>query len=137
MPEKAATTHVLMDNELVLYQRERSKVWQCRYKVDGVWQRATTKQRDLDKARAKARELMIEAEIRRRANLPFITRKFRHVAKLAIDRMEQETKAGRGKVSYVDYTRVINDYLIRFFGNYSITSIDQQGGQLARRRSHL
>jgi hypothetical protein len=49
MPEAAATTHVLMSNELVLNQRERSKVWQCRYMVDGVWQRATTKQRGLGK----------------------------------------------------------------------------------------
>jgi hypothetical protein len=124
MPQKVATTHVLMANELVLYQRERSNVWQCRYKVDGVWQRATTKQHDLGKARAKARELMMEAEIRKRANLPFITRKFRHVAKLAIERMRQEVTSGRGKVSYADYERVIDDYLIPYFGNYSITNVD-------------
>lgn len=124
MPQKAATTHVLMANELVLYQRERSSVWQCRYKVDGVWQRATTKLRDLPKAKAKAKELMLEAEIRRRSNLPFITRKFRHVAKLAIDRMTTESTAGRGKVSFADYERVINDYLIPYFGNYSITNVD-------------
>jgi integrase len=124
MPAKVATTHVLMGNELVLYQREHSTIWQCRYKVDDVWQRATTKQRDIKKAKAKARELMIEAEIRKRSNLPFITRKFRHVAKLAIDRMQTETAAGKGKVSFKDYIRVINDYLIPFFGNYSITSVD-------------
>ena len=124
MPQKAATTHVLMSNELVLYQREHSNVWQCRYKVDGVWQRATTKLRDLGKAKVQAKELMMEAEIRRRSNLPFITRKFRHVAKLAIDRMEQDALAGRGKVSFADYIRVTSDFLIPFFGNYSITSID-------------
>lgn len=124
MPEKAATTHVLMSNELVLYQRERSSVWQCRFKVDGVWQRATTKERDLATATRKADELRMEAEIRRRSNLPFITRKFRHVAKLAIDRMTTESTAGRGKVSFADYERVINDYLIPYFGNYSITSVD-------------
>ena len=56
----ANTTHVLMSNEPVLYLREQSSIWQCRYKVDGVWQRATTKLRDLSKA--KARELMMEAE---------------------------------------------------------------------------
>lgn len=124
MPEKASTTHVLLENELIVYRRPRSRVWQCRYKVDGVWQRATTKQRDLGKGKAKAKELMLEAEIRRRSNLPFITRKFRHVAKLAIERMNTETAAGRGKVSFVDYERVINDYLIPYFGNHSITSVD-------------
>jgi hypothetical protein len=113
-----------MSNELVLYQRERSSIWQCRFKVDGVWQRATTKERNLAKAKVQAKELMLEAEIRKRSNLPFITRKFRHVAKLAIERMRQDKAAGRSKVSFVDYERVINDYLIPFFGNYNITNID-------------
>lgn len=124
MPERASTTHVLLDNELIVYRRPHSRVWQCRYKVDSTWQRATTKQRDLAKAKARARELQIEAEIRRRSNLPFVTRKFRHVAKLAIEGMRQEVAAGRGKVSYADYERVINDYLIPYFGNYSITNVD-------------
>ena len=113
-----------MSNELVLYQRERSSIWQCRFKVDGVWQRATTKERNLAKAKVQAKELMLEAEIRKRSNLPFITRKFRHVAKLAIERMRQDKAAGRSKVSFVDYERVINDYLIPFFGNYNNTNID-------------
>lgn len=124
MPEKAETTHVLMANELVVYQRGHSTVWQCRYKVDGVWQRATTKLRDLGKAKVAARKLWMAAEIRKEQNLPFITRKFRHVAKLAIERMRQERASGRGKVSYSDYERVISDYLIPFFGNHSITNVD-------------
>jgi integrase len=124
MPEKIDTTHVLMDNELVLYQRERSSVWQCRFKVDGIWQRATTKQRDIKKAKAVADELRIEAAVRKRSNLPFITRKFRHVAKLAVQRMNDDTTAGKGMVSYKDYIRVINENLIPFFGNHSITSVN-------------
>ena len=124
MPEKIDTTHVLMDNELVLYRRENSTIWQCRFKVAGIWQRATTKQHDIKKAKTTARELMIEAEIRKRSNLPFITRKFRHVAKLAVQRMDDDKAAGKGMVSYKDYIRVINEYLIPFFGNYSITSVN-------------
>jgi integrase len=125
MPPKAATTHVLIDNELILYERERSSIWQCRYKVDGVWQRATTKERDLKKARRKARELLITAEIRKRDNLPVITRKFRNVAELALKRMEDAIAAGQGIVSFNDYIRVIKDYLTPFFGNYSIANIDR------------
>ena len=103
MPQIAATTEILLERELVLYRRERSNVWQCRYKVDGRWQRATTKERDLAKAKVKTKELMIEAEIRKRQNLPVITRKFRDVAKLAVARMEQEQTAGTAKVSFTDY----------------------------------
>jgi integrase len=124
MPEQVATTHVLMPNELVIYRRERSGVWQCRYKVAGIWQRASTKQRNLKLAKQAARELMIEAEIRHRSNLPVVTRRFRDVAKLAIQRMEAETANKQGKISYTDYKRVIEDYLIPILGNRSITNID-------------
>ena len=118
------TTHVLMEHTLLVYRRERSDIWQCRYKVGGAWQRATTKEHELDKAKAKAKELLIEAEIRKRENLPVVSRRFRQIAKLAIERMENETAAGNGKRSYTDYINVILDYFIPFLGNYKITSID-------------
>lgn len=124
MPEKAETTHVLMSNELLVYRRERSGIWQCRFKVADLWQRASTKQRDLKKAKEVARELMIEAEIRKRANLPVVTRRLRDIAKLAIERMDNETANKQGKVSYVDYKRIIEDYLIPILGNRNITNID-------------
>lgn len=63
-----------MPNALVLYRRERSAIRQFRYKVAGVWQRASTKQRDLKVAKQTARELMSEAEIRLRSNLSTATR---------------------------------------------------------------
>ena len=124
MPEKSATTEILLDRELVLYQRERSSIWQCRFKVGGVWQRATTKERDLAKAKSKAFDLKVTAEIRKRDNLPVITRKFRDVAKLAIERIEQEQAAGKGKAIYVDYKPVITEYLIPCLGKRNITNID-------------
>jgi hypothetical protein len=38
---------------------------------------------------------MIEAEIRKEQNLPVITRKFRDVAKLAIERLELAQASGK------------------------------------------
>ncbi len=124
MPEIIATTHILLDRLLILYQREHSDVWQCRYKVDNKWLRATTKERDFEKAKVKARDLMIEAEFLKRNNLPVVTRRFRDVAKLALERMAQEEEAGKGKASYRDYTKVINDYLIPCLSKYKISNID-------------
>ena len=92
MPEPKQTTHTLIERELIVYRRERSNIWQCRFKVDGIWQRASTKHSDLKKAKVQAHELRIEAEIRRRSNLPVITRKFRDVARLAVERLEHETR---------------------------------------------
>ncbi len=125
MSAKNETTHIISEGELVLYKRERSSIWQCRYKVGGVWQRASTKERKLKEAKEVAKELRITAEIRKRDNMPVITRKFRDVAKLAVQRMEQKLANGDGKVSYKDYIRIISDYLIPILGNRLITNIDQ------------
>ena len=38
MSAKLETTHIVTENELVVYRRERSSIWQCRYKVEGQWQ---------------------------------------------------------------------------------------------------
>lgn len=124
MPEKIDTTHVLMHRELIVYRRARSSIWQCRFKVAGVWQRASTDERNLSNAKKVAKKLMIEAEIRLQSNLPVITRRFRDVAKLAIKRMEDELAAGKGKVIFNDYIRSTKDYLIPALGKRSITKID-------------
>ena len=43
MPKAVSTTHVLAENQLVIYGRERGGVWQCRYKVGSRWQRESKK----------------------------------------------------------------------------------------------
>ena len=124
MSEKNDSTHILIPNALTLYQRERSGVWQCRYKVAGVWQRTSTKEHNLKKAKERAKEILIEAEIRERSNLPVVTRRFRDVAKLAVERMEADKKAGHGKAIYKEYIGVINNYLVPALGKRVITNVD-------------
>jgi integrase len=124
MAEKKETTHVLLDNELVLYRRERSTIWQCRFKVAGIWQRATTKERVFKKAKEVAKRLMIVAELRKSENMPVVTRRFRDVAKLAVQRLEHEQANGNGKVIYSDYIRVINNVCVPYLGKRNITAID-------------
>jgi integrase len=123
MPEKVATTHTLMERTLVVYRRERSAVWQCRYKVDGVWQRASTKETDLQRAKDRAKELLIAAEIRKKENLPIITRRFKHCADLAIAQMDYELSVGTGKVIYDTYKRILEDYVVPVLGRRQINSI--------------
>jgi hypothetical protein len=41
--------------------------------------------------------------------------------------MEQKIANGDGKVSYKDYIRIINEYLIPILGNRLITNIDSVG----------
>lgn len=54
------------------YKRERSAIWQCRYKIDEQWLRETTKERDLAKSKKKAHEIRMKAEIRKSENLPVV-----------------------------------------------------------------
>ena len=115
MAQQADTTHTLMAGTLLVYQRERSAIWQCRFKVDGVWQRASTNERELKRAKEVAKKLLITAEIRKEQNMSVVTRRFKDVAKLAIAKMEQRLKEGTGKSAYKDYIPIINLYLIPAF----------------------
>lgn len=124
MADKIDTTHTLMDRKLILYRRERSSIWQCRFKVGGVWQRKSTKESDFNSAQQVAQNLLIESEIRKKSNLPILTRKFKDVAKLTITRLDNDLKSGNGKAIYKDYIRVIKDYLIPILGRRNIDNID-------------
>ena len=124
MSEKKATTHTLIENQLTIAKREESKVWQCRLKIGGVWQRISTGERDLRKAKKRAHELLIEANVRVRLNHTAVTRRFTDVAKMAIRRMDDDVSAGAGKAIYEDYKFVINRYCIPFLGKYMVDNID-------------
>ncbi len=122
--QRIATTHILIERQLVIYKRERSAIWQCRYSIDGRWQRTTTGQRVLADAKARAHEILVEANVKKKLNVVPITRLFKHVARLAVKRMEKELADGVGKVTYKDYISVIDNYLIPFFGKHQVNSID-------------
>lgn len=124
MTTKNETTHQLIHRNLTLYQREHSQVWQCRYKVANKWLRATTKETKFDLAVTRAKELLIEAEIRHRSGIPVVTKRFKDIAELAIDRMERDLKGGLGKVIYKDYIRIIREHFIPSLGQRLITNID-------------
>lgn len=124
MSAKRDTTHVLIDKQLVIFQRPRSSVWQCRYQVDKRWQRESTGEHDLDKAKKRAHDLLIEANVRKKLNVAPITRYFKDVAKLAVQRMDDELSEAHGKVIYKDYKSIIEMYLVPFFGKYKVDSID-------------
>ena len=124
MTTKKETTHQLIHRNLTLYQREHSAVWQCRYKVANKWLRATTKETKFDLAVTRAKELLIEAEIRHRSGIPVVTKRFKDIAELAIDRMERDLKGGLGKVIYKDYIRIIREHFIPSLGQRLITNID-------------
>ncbi len=124
MTEKKVTTHALIPRQLVVFLRPRSTVWQCRFQIDGKWQRNSTNERNLADASKRAHELLIEANVRKKMNAVPITRFFKDIAKTTIQRIDDDEAHGKGKVSFKEYKVTINTYLIPFFGKYKIDSID-------------
>jgi uncharacterized protein (DUF1330 family) len=51
------------------------------------------------------------------------SKRFKDVAKLAVDRMEKAMAAGEGRSVYRDYVQAINNYLIPFFGTHHVDHI--------------
>lgn len=117
----------LRDGDVVLYKRERSRVWQMRYKLfDKEWRRVSTKHRNLDYAVKVAGDIYDEARFRERLGITHTNRKFNAIAKVCLLDLENEIKAGIKPLTNKDYIRAINKYLIPFFGNYLLENIDSE-----------
>ena len=117
--------HHLRDGAVVLYKRERSSIWQMRFKLyDHVWHRATTKHRDLGYAKRAAGELYDRAKFKEELGIPQTTRRFGAAAAQCLLQLEAEIAQGLRPMTNRDYQRVIRKYLMPFFGKYNLTSID-------------
>jgi len=117
----------LRDGDVVLYKRERSRVWQMRYRLfNKEWRRVSTKHRNLDYAVKVAGDIYDEARFRERLGITHTTKKFNAIAKVCLQDLENEINAGIKPLTNKDYIRAINKYLIPFFGNYLLENIDSE-----------
>lgn len=126
MPVKSDHTVHILEGKATLYKRPTTPNWFVRYKVDGKWLRNSTKKKTLGEAKDAAVDIVMNAMFRQKNNLPVVSKRFKHVAKLAIKRMQDLLKNGHGKVTYERYIQALERYLIPFFGNYNIDSIDYE-----------
>lgn len=124
MPQKSKATVHILEGKATLFQRPLTPHWHVRYKVHGKWERATTKCEGLKEAKAKAVELVTNAWFREKNNLPIVSKKFKSVARLAIERMEKMQEANQGKATFKTYIQSLHRYHIPFFGNHNIDRID-------------
>ena len=115
----------VIPKKVKLYKRSRSNVWQTEIKLkNGKRERFSTGTEDENEAKENALKLFYGSETRAENKLPQSTRKFRNVAKFALKRMQDEIDAGNGKSIFEDYIRVINNYLIPFFGKYDVANVN-------------
>jgi hypothetical protein len=126
MPKLSPKTVTLLDGDLRLFKRDRSRTWQAAFKIDGRWVRITTKCKQLEDAKRRARELYVEYQVRQKNGLPVVSKRFADVARIVIADMDQQLAAGVGKASWRDYKIVLEKYLIPYFGDRFVTSINYE-----------
>ena len=116
--------HDIQDG-LYVYKQNNSLRWYARFVLYGKWYSKATKEKELDKAIARAHILLMEYQVKADNNLLVDSKRFKDVANRTIEKMQHELDNGGGKVSYRDYIQALNKYHIPFFDRTYVTSIDQ------------
>ena len=135
-------TVLILDGEVRVYRRERSKRWQAAFSIDGKPIRISTGKKDLNEVKEIARDTYLEYKFRHKNDLTVITKKFSDVARLAIADMRKQLDAGLGKKVYADYIVCIERYLltptvIRLLNNPYLSDCIQTGHTLPHQHLNL
>ena len=127
LPNADSRVFTLRDGEVILYKRERSRVWQCKYKLfTGTWVRVSTRKTNRDYATQVACDLYDEARYRERMGLAPVQKSFAEIARITVDELKRDLAAGTGKKIYADYCRAIEGYFIPFFGERHLQNIKHE-----------
>ncbi|MFD2165162.1 tyrosine-type recombinase/integrase [Thalassotalea euphylliae] len=117
--------HDIQDG-LYVYKQNNSLRWYARFVLYGKWYSKATKEKELDKAIARAHILFMEYKVKAENNLLVDSKRFKDVANQVIKKLQAELDNGGGKVTYRDYIQALNKYHIEFFDRTYITNIDQE-----------
>ena len=82
------------------------------------------KTEDFEQAKERALELYYDTKARIEYKLPTRTRKVKHVAEFAVQRMQNEVNDRYGKQAYKGYISALIRWLIPYFGGTDIDKID-------------
>ena len=124
MATRSSDSISILEGKALLYRRENTPHYQVRFRIHGRYFRHSTKTDDIDKAKAFATEIVMNAWYREKNELPPLTKKFKAVAKLALDRMKELQSVGKGKASFKTYTQALERYFVPYLGNHNIDRID-------------
>jgi integrase len=127
--ENSAEKLTVLDGKLHIYKRQRSNFWQCGFHYNGSYLRSSTKETDLSTAIERAKQWYYEKQVEIKMGAPVAPRNstFAYHAELAIKDYERLAQQGRGSKKYANSLKMLlNNDLIKFFGKYPLTSINQQ-----------
>ena len=114
----------LRDGEVVLFKRNHSLLWQCRYKLaDGSWQRVSTRRASIEAAVAVATNLYDESRYRQRLGLAHRAQSFAHLAAAVLEDLRRQLDAGVGKSVYHSYITCIERYFLPYFADRQLEEL--------------
>ena len=114
----------LRDGEVVLYRRNDSPLWHCRFKLrNGKWHRISTKKASIEAAVGVATNLYDEARYRQKLGLAHTAQTFAQIAHATLHELRTQMDAGIGKSVYKSYITCIERYFLPYFGECQLEGI--------------
>jgi integrase len=114
----------LRDGEVVLYRRNDSPLWHCRFKLqNGKWHRISTKKASIEAAVSVATDLYDEARYRQRLGLAHTAQTFAQIAHATLQELRTQMDAGIGKSVYKSYITCIEKYFLPYFAERQLEEI--------------
>ncbi len=108
----------LRDGEVVLYKRNSTPIYQCRYKLaGGGWVRLSTHKACLENAVSVACDLYDEARYRQRLGLAHVAQNFAHIAEVTLKELRQQIDLSKGKTAYHSYVSCVEKYFLPYFAD--------------------
>lgn len=123
MPKLSTDTVTLLDGDIRLTRRSRSRAWQAAFKAGDRLIRISTRCRHLDDAKKRARDQYLEYQLRLKNNLPIVSKRFVDVAATCILDMESQLARGAGKSTFKEYIAILKRFFIPYFGSRHINKI--------------
>ncbi len=108
----------------MIYKRQRSLLYQCRFKLsDGKWHRQSTGKASLEQAIPAACDIYDESRYRLKLGLAQRTHSFAHIAQLCVAELRQQIDLRGKKTSLNDYVSVIERYFVPYFGERQLETL--------------
>ncbi len=108
----------LRDGEVVVYRRNASPLYQCRYKLaDGKWHRVSTRKASVENAVSVACLLYDEARFRQKLGLAHTAQTFAQIAEETLIDLRQQIDIKGIRGAFDSYVSCIEKYFLPYFGD--------------------
>ena len=121
-----ATIH-LLDGVIVLYKRFGSSQWQCRFRLEnGSWFACSAASDQVAEASTRAIQIFHKIQQKNTSGEALRTRTFACLAQEELLALRTQLLKAKNRQSIRDHIYVLDHYLIPFFGNKVVATIDQE-----------